>query len=106
MPEIKLGNKFDCFSCGTKFYDLGKSEAVCPKCGANQKDAGQNDSATVSQSSRKKRKADVAKVVDVEDEDAPIDDIGDEELVGPVGVGIEDADLDEEEEEEDFDDEG
>ena len=105
MPEIKLGNKFDCFSCGTKFYDLGKSEALCPKCGANQKDAGQNDSAAVSQSSRRKRKADVPKAVDIEDDDAPIDDIGDEELVGPVGVGIEDADLDDDDEEEDFDDE-
>ena len=103
MPAIKLGNKHDCFSCGTKFYDLGKSEAVCPKCGANQKDAGQNDSAAVSQSSRRKRKADVVpKAVDLDEEDAPIEDIGDEELVGPVG--IEDADLDEEEEE-DFDDE-
>ena len=102
MPEIKLGNKHDCFSCGTKFYDLGKSEAVCPKCGANQKDAGQNDSAAVSQSSRRKRKADVPKAVDLDEEDAPIEDIGDEELVGPVG--IEDADL-VVEVEEDFDDE-
>ena len=33
MAELKLGNKFECFRCGTKFYDLGKSAAVCPKCG-------------------------------------------------------------------------
>jgi Protein of unknown function (FYDLN_acid) len=39
MPEIKLGTKFGCFSCGTKFYDLGKREAICPKCCANQKDS-------------------------------------------------------------------
>lgn len=104
MPEIKLGNKYDCFSCGTKFYDLGKSEPVCPKCGANQKDAGQNDSAAAGQASRRKRKADIPKAVDLEDEDAPIDDIGDEEMVGPVGIGDDDADLDDEEEE-DFDDE-
>ncbi len=37
MPN--LGKKYECFSCGTKFYDLGRPEAVCPKCGANQKDA-------------------------------------------------------------------
>lgn len=101
MPEIKLGNKFDCFSCGTKFYDLGKSEPVCPKCGANQKDASQSDSAASSQSSRRKRKADVAKAVDLE-EDEPIGDIGDEEMVGPVGE-LDDEDLDDEEEEEDDD---
>lgn len=30
-----LGGKHECPSCGVKFYDLGKSEPVCPKCGAN-----------------------------------------------------------------------
>ena len=37
MPD--LGKKFTCYSCGTKFYNLGKPEAVCPKCGADQKNA-------------------------------------------------------------------
>jgi len=37
MPE--LGNKYECYSCGAKFYDLGKPQPICPKCGANQKDA-------------------------------------------------------------------
>jgi len=37
MPD--LGKKYECFNCGTKFYNLGKPEAICPKCGANQKDA-------------------------------------------------------------------
>lgn len=34
-----LGKKFTCFSCATKFYDFRKPEAICPKCGSNQKDA-------------------------------------------------------------------
>lgn len=33
----KLGKKWSCFSCATKFYDFEKAEAVCPKCGTNQK---------------------------------------------------------------------
>ena len=37
MPD--LGKKFDCFNCHTKFYNLGKPEAICPKCGANQQNA-------------------------------------------------------------------
>ena len=41
MPD--LGKKFECYSCGTKFYNLGKPEAICPKCGANQKDAKSDD---------------------------------------------------------------
>jgi hypothetical protein len=34
-----LGKKWTCFSCGVKFYDFLKSEAICPKCSANQKNA-------------------------------------------------------------------
>ena len=34
-----LGKKWTCFSCGAKFYDFTKTEALCPKCGANQKEA-------------------------------------------------------------------
>ena len=34
-----LGNKHVCFKCATKFYDLKKPSPVCPKCGADQRDA-------------------------------------------------------------------
>ena len=34
MPD--LGTKHECSSCGTRFYDLGKDEPICPKCGLNQ----------------------------------------------------------------------
>ena len=34
MPD--LGTKWECTSCSTKFYDLGKDQPVCPKCGLNQ----------------------------------------------------------------------
>lgn len=37
MPE--LGKKYTCYSCHTKFYDLGRPEPMCPKCGADQRDA-------------------------------------------------------------------
>ena len=100
MPEIKLGNKYDCYSCGTKFYDLGKAEPICPKCGANQKDASQGESASASPSKRK-RKVDVAKVVDI-DEVEPIADIADDEMVGP---DLEDEDIGADDEEEDLDEE-
>src|ERR1051325_4069620 len=35
----QLGRKYTCYSCHTKFYDLGKPTPVCPKCGADQRDA-------------------------------------------------------------------
>jgi hypothetical protein len=34
-----LGKKYTCYSCHTKFYDLGKAVPICPKCGADQRDA-------------------------------------------------------------------
>jgi hypothetical protein len=37
MPE--LGKKYNCYSCHTKFYDLGKPQPICPKCGADQREA-------------------------------------------------------------------
>ena len=36
QDRSQLGNRFTCFECGKKFYDLNKPEPVCPNCGANQ----------------------------------------------------------------------
>lgn len=33
--KIQLGTKHECSSCSTKYYDMGKSKAPCPKCGAS-----------------------------------------------------------------------
>jgi uncharacterized protein (TIGR02300 family) len=32
----ELGTKCTCASCAERFYDLNRSPAVCPKCGAPQ----------------------------------------------------------------------
>ena len=34
----KFGKKFNCWSCGTKFYDLNKPSPKCPKCGKSPED--------------------------------------------------------------------
>lgn len=34
----KLGVKWNCYSCGAKFYDLNQPEPLCPKCGADQRE--------------------------------------------------------------------
>jgi uncharacterized protein (TIGR02300 family) len=103
MPELKLGTKYECFNCGTKFYDLGKADPLCPKCGANQRDATP-DTPAVSQSARRKRKAEVApRAIDVEEDETAAVEIADDEI--GVAPGIE-AELDDAEEvEEDFDEE-
>jgi uncharacterized protein (TIGR02300 family) len=102
MPELKLGTKHECYNCGAKFYDLGKSAALCPKCGADQKDGTRAESPAASQASRRRRKAEVVKPIEV-DEEEPIADVVEDELVEPE---LEGADLEAaEEEEEELDDE-
>ena len=36
MAKPELGTKRVCVACGTRFYDLTKVRAVCPKCGTEQ----------------------------------------------------------------------
>jgi uncharacterized protein (TIGR02300 family) len=36
MAKPELGTKRVCVSCSTRFYDLTKTPAVCPKCGTEQ----------------------------------------------------------------------
>ena len=97
MPD--LGKKYTCYSCHTKFYDLGKPVPLCPKCGADQRDA---DETPVITSGRGR-----SRVVEVPDEP----DFGaDETPAAATGEGDEDEEIvpdvardeeaDEEEEEE------
>ena len=39
MPE--LGKKHECAECGAKFYDLGKADAACPRCGTNARETSE-----------------------------------------------------------------
>lgn len=79
-----LGKKFTCYSCGTKFYDFGKPEKVCPKCGADQ-----NIKPVI------KQKITKAKISEF--------DVVDENII-PRGLGEEDMLLDPDAEIEDGDD--
>ncbi len=97
MPDLKLGTKYDCYNCGTKFYDLGKTEAVCPKCGADQRDAVSSETPSTSQSSRRRRKAEVARPIDIEEEET-VEVLDDEEIAPDLGA--EDAEVEDDDEEE------
>lgn len=101
MSEIKLGNKYDCYNCGAKFYDLGRGTSVCPKCGADQKDAGDKNKPLMSQAVRRRRRAELAGPDEAETEVAESDAAaieGDDEL---PEVDLLEGDEDEEDEDED-----
>lgn len=91
MSKTKLGTKYECYSCSTKFYDLGKAQAICPNCGADQ----QNPDALAEQEMPRNLK--VANDFVEDDEPGPpigIDD--DDEFPGDLGEEEEIEDLDEE----------
>jgi len=83
MPD--LGKKYTCYSCHTKFYDLGKPVPTCPKCGADQRDADEAPSVPASRS-----RARVAAVPVVEE--AADEEFGAEAEVTPA-AGDEDEDI-------------
>jgi uncharacterized protein (TIGR02300 family) len=96
MPE--LGKKYTCYSCHTKFYDLGKPVPLCPKCGSDQRDAEETPVVTTSRS----RRAVVEEPIDEPEftgEGEGTAASGDEEEEDIVQVEPEEADDDEEEEE-------
>lgn len=80
MPAKDLGSKHVCFKCGAKFYDLKKPDPICPKCGADQREA------TAKPEGRRSRLSAVPKIV---------------EPVEPVEKETDDEDEEEEEVEED-----
>ena len=109
MTELKLGNKYECFNCGAKFYDMGKGEPVCPKCGADQKDAEEKENPLVTQSVKRERKTELLPD-EPEDGDVPVgedlddEDLDDEDLdldLDDEDLELDEADLDDEDEDDD-----
>ena len=90
MPD--LGKKFDCFHCHTKFYNLGKPEAICPKCGANQKNAKSDDAPPPAP--RPPRRS--ALLETIPDENPP--EFGEETPAEPEEADLDDDELEEGEE--------
>lgn len=99
MPD--LGTKHDCYSCGAKFYDFGRPQALCPKCGANQADGKASTTSVDSAAKKRRREAVSRRSSHADDEgtpappadDAALDDA--EDLTEELGEAEEET-LDEE----------
>ena len=95
LDKSKLGTRYACFQCGTKFYDLNRPVPSCPECGADQTEAPLRDIKSLLGKGRGKRKAPEPTPDEDEDEDdMDIDDDDDDD---------DDDDEDEDDEELDFD---
>jgi uncharacterized protein (TIGR02300 family) len=80
MAKPELGSKRVCVSCQTRFYDLTRAPAICPKCGVEQpaeQPRPRRMSGNVTEDRRPKKivpepgieEVEVEGVEDVEDED-------------------------------------
>jgi len=77
-----LGRKYACYSCHTKFYDLGKPTPLCPKCGADQRDA--EEAPLVSSHRGRRVVEEPAEEEDTEPAAGPAPDSEEEEFVPEV----------------------
>jgi len=101
MALAELGLKRTCVSCGARFYDLGKTPAVCPKCSTEQpaeQPRARRAAAPLPEEKPRKRPAAVEGAdtdeVEVDDADADvaedIDEDEDEDIDAEIGVETQD----------------
>jgi hypothetical protein len=92
--KAKLGQKWTCYSCQTKFYDLKKPDPNCPKCGADQR---QSPAFEKPKRTRAKKAAPAPKKVPKAAQPPPLDEAA-EDLdtpIDPEDLAFEDIELDE-----------
>jgi hypothetical protein len=88
-----LGYKWGCFSCNAKFYDLGRPDPICPRCGADQRTRPASDAPPAPLPQRRPAQPPMARYLD--DEEAPAEeafvDEGEEEAAEIDIEAIEDT---------------
>lgn len=83
LDKAKLGKRYSCYECGTKFYDLNRPAPLCPECNADQANAPVRDiRSLLSGGGRKYEKIedeDLPKPKAKGDDDDDDDDLGDDD---------------------------
>jgi uncharacterized protein (TIGR02300 family) len=93
MAKPELGTKRVCVACGTRFYDLTKSPAVCPKCGTEQpieQPRPRRTGGNVAEDKRPKKPVPAPEDVDVEVEG--VEDVEEEDVLESTDDLEDDAD--------------
>jgi uncharacterized protein (TIGR02300 family) len=93
MAKPELGTKRVCVACATRFYDLTKSPAVCPKCGTEQpidQPRPRRTGGNVVEDKRPKKVAAAPEDVDVEVEG--VEDVEEEDVLESTDDLEDDAD--------------
>ncbi|MBY0334472.1 MAG: TIGR02300 family protein [Acetobacteraceae bacterium] len=82
MAKPELGLKRVCVACGTKFYDLQRAPAICPKCATEQPaEQPRLRRPGASAAADEKLKKRVAVVPDAESEEVELEDVEADETI-------------------------
>lgn len=95
LDKAKLGTRYTCFKCGTKFYDLNRPVPSCPECSADQREAPARDIRALLG-----KGGPVRKYADEEEELDSVEGEGEDDEMG-LGMGLDDEEDDDDVEMED-----
>jgi len=111
VAKPELGTKRECPECATKYYDLGRSPCVCPKCGASfEPDVAPSAQVQKAKAPKTVEKTDTApasekietvslEVLGAEEQDSePSMNDSDEAALADIDIPDDDADADDDEE--------
>ena len=96
MAKPELGTKRVCVACSTRFYDLTKSPAVCPKCGTEQpieQPRPRRTGGNVVEDKRPKKPTPAPEDADVEVEGEGVEDVEEEDVLEAADDLEDDADV-------------
>ena len=82
--KVKLGQRWICYACSARFYDLQRPQPICPKCQADQRES------PVFAKPKRKR----AKKAAAEPAPAALESVDSETLAAADEIDDLDADLD------------
>jgi len=107
VAKPELGTKRECPECAAKYYDLGRSPCVCPKCGASfEPDVAPPARAAKAEKPKVVEETDVTPVIE-KVEVVSLDALGveeqddDENIVDSDEVALADIDIPDEEDDDD-----
>ena len=94
--KVKLGQRWVCYACEAKFYDLNRPEPICPKCKADQREspAFAKPKRARPKKAAPKAPAPVPAVEPIVEDTLRVEGEGDESAIEPGGVVDEATDLD------------
>ena len=95
MAKPELGTKRVCVACGTRFYDLTKTPAICPKCGTEQpmdQPRPRRTGGNVIEEKRPKKPVPVPGAEEADIEVEGVEDVEEEDVLEDAGDLEDDAD--------------